>query len=318
MPNQNSYEYSRDEYLYLKKSFFKDLKEEDDTICIYGNLKKIYLDDFLALNDKEKRLISTRYLANLRKQKESDIDYLLYTNNNLDVDSINGLLFNIKTKNDDFKINSNLLFPHNALNILLALSIIDTLGLFNKEIFNDLINSINILGRDEVIKYNGRTIIVSNTCSYHLEHLKKYQERGEINKIRLVTGSLGYGFSTWCEQYKCDKFNEYVNTSMKYIYKDINAYVDKVYITSIDNGKMDPQELIDNQIKELNKDKEYYSNIDRKETIRKAISESYNGDVIFISGRGNREIFCKSEIDVDYFKDMDIVKEAIKELKKLE
>ena len=49
---------------------------------------------------------------------------------------------------------------------------------------------------------------------------------------------------------------------MKYIYKDINAYVDKVYITSIDNGKMDPQELIDNQIKELNKAKdEILSNI---------------------------------------------------------
>ena len=234
------------------------------------------------------------------------------------MDSIEGLSFNIKTKKDDFKINSNLLFPHNALNILLALSIIDTLGLFNNDIFNDLINNINILGRDEVIKYNGRTIIVSNTCSYHLEHLKKYQEKKQINKIRLITGSIGYGFYTWRDQYKCDKYKEYVNNSMKYIYKDINAYVDKVYITSIDNGKIIPQELIDNQIKELNKDKEYYSNIDRKETIRKAITESSDGDVIFISGRGNREIFCKSEVDVDYFKDIDIVKGAIKELGKLE
>lgn len=328
---QNLYEYSTDEYIRIKESFFKDLKEEDDTICIFGNIKKKYLNDLMVLNNKlnklEKRLASTRYLAELRKQKESDIDYLLYTNDNhiddnhIDnqtdnyFDSINGLSFNIKTKNKDYSIKSNMLFPHNALNILLALSIIDSLGELDINEFNKLISDITILGRDEVIRIKGRTIIVSNTCASHLEYLKKYQERNEINKIRLVTGSLGYGFYSWGEAYKSDKFSEYVNSSMKYIYKYINNFVDKVYITSNDNALSNPQELIDNQIKELNEEIEYYSNIDRKEAIRQAVIESNDKDVILITGRGNREIFCKSEKEVLFFKDIDIVKEAIKLIK---
>ena len=313
---QNLYEYSKEEYIRIKESFFKDLKEEDDCICIFGNIKKIYLDDLMTLNNKEKRLASTRYLTNIRKQKESDIDYLLYQNEN-EFDSINGLSFNIKTKNNDYSLKSNMLFPHNALNILLALSIIDLLGELDINEFRKVINDITILGRDEVIRVKDRTIIVSNTCASHLEYLKKYQLKQEINKIRLVTGSIGYGFFSWSEAFKDKAFSEYVNSSMKYIYKYINDYVDKVYITTNDNALSNPQELINNQIKELDKEKEYYTNIDRIETIEKAIEESNEKDVIFISGRGNREIFCKGEKEVLFFKDMDIVKKKIKEVKEL-
>ena len=133
--------------------------------------------------------------------------------------------------------------------------------------------------------------------------------------IILVTGSYGSGFITWDKEYNSKKYSEYVNNSMKFIYKYINKHVDKVYITTVDSASSDVNELINNQIKELDSKITYKAVIDRRDAIIDAINDSKKGDVIFISGRGNRAIFCKSYKEIDYYKDIDIAKEAIDKLK---
>lgn len=314
VPLHNTFEYTEEEYVNIKKKFFSETLVSKESICIYGEVDKKYLDDLLIINDLPKKIATSRYIASVKGLDEKDVDYLLYPNNKI-MDSLSGLNFNIKTRSNVYNINSNLIMPYNALNINLALAIIDSLGELRIELFNEILNSIIIPGRDEVIKDKGRTIIISITCAPHLEILKKYKERGEINNIILVTGSYGSGFVTWSEEYNSNKYSEYVNSSMKFIYKYINRHVDKVYITSVDNASSDALELINNQIKELDSKIIYKGIIDRRDAIKEAISDSKPGNVIFISGRGNRAIFCKSYKEVEYYKDIDVVKEAIEKLK---
>ena len=310
----NTFEYSEEEYVNIKKSFFKDIKDDEDCICIYGETDKKYLNDLMSINNKQKRIVTSRYMASVNGIDEEKVDYLLYQNGER-FDSLDGLSFGIKTKNNDYDINTSLIMPHNALNINMALAIIDSLGELNIKEFNKLLNSIIVLGRDEVIKEKGRTIIASITCTPHLEILKKYKEQGLINNIVLITGSYGSGYETWDKEYNSEKFEKHVNESMRFIYKYILRNVDKVYITSVDNASSNPETLINNQIKEIEDKIEYEAILDRKEAIKQAIEKSNIGDVIFISGRGNRAVFCKSSNEIDYFKDMDVVKEVLSNMK---
>ena len=315
VPLHNTFEYSKEEYVKIKESFFENIKDEDECTCIYGEVEKEYLDVLMSANNKPKKIATSRYIASVKGLKEEDVNYLLYQNENAIFDSLDGLSFNIKTKDSDYNINTKLIMPHNALNINMALSIIDTLDELDIDLFNKVLNEISILGRDEVIKEKNRTIITSITCAPHLEILKKYQNNGLINNIILVTGSYGSGFETWDKEYNSERYSKYVNDSMKFIYKYIVKNVNKVYITSVDNASSDPKELINNQVKEIDGKISYCDVLDRREAIRKAILESENGDVIFISGRGNRAIFCKTRNEIDYYKDMDIVREVLNELK---
>ena len=55
--------------------------------------------------------------------------------------------------------------------------------------------------------------------------------------------------------------------------------------------------------------------VDREEAIKQAIYDSKEGDVVFISGRGNRRVLCNSENTMKLLKDSDVVKQALEQLK---
>ena len=310
IPRHNTLEYSEEEYIEIKKDFFRNI--EDDSICIYNIDEKELLNEFIALNNNERKVVTSRYIVSVKEIKESEIDYLVHNDTN-DFDSLEGLKFNVKTNNNDYSINTKLIMPFNALNIATSISIIDSLGLFDIDIFNKVLNRITIPGRDEVIKEKGRTVIVSITSTPHLEILHNYQEKGLFNNLILVTGMMGTGFSTWDEIYKTDKYTSYVKESMNYIYQEINEYVDKLYITLNDPAGSKAEDLIKEQQKVARiTNKAVYS---RKEAIRDAILESNVGDVIFISGRGNRKVYCEAKEKVTFFKDIDVAKDALNDLK---
>lgn len=311
IPRHNTLEYTEEEYIEIKKDFFRNI--ENDSICIYNLDEKGLLDEFLSLNNNEKRIITSKYIANVKGIKMSCVDYLLHNETN-DFDSLEGLKFNVKTRNNDYSINTKLIMPFNSLNIATSMSIIDSLDLFDIEAFNKVLNSITILGRDEVIQMKGRTVIVSITSTPHLEILHSYKEKEMINNLTLVTGMMGTGFSTWESIYKTDKYTSYVKESMQYIYNEINEYVDKLYITLNDPANSPKEELLSVQQKEV-KLSHYEIVENRKEAIKKAILESSEGDVIFISGRGNRKVYCIDKENIEFFKDIEIAKSALEELK---
>lgn len=313
VPKYNTLSYTEEEYVNIKKSFFK-VDDEDDCTCIYTLTEKELLEDLIRQNNKPYKVVSSEYVARVKGVEEAKIDYMLHQGTK-EFDSLEGLNFNIKTKTKDVECHTNLIMPFNALNITLAYAILDSLGEMEDSKFNQLLEEIKIPGRDEVIRYNKRTIIISVTCTPHLEILKKYKESNKINNIILITGSFGNGFNSWLSEYKDENFKNYVNESMRWAYSYFIKNADKIYITTNDYASSNVSELLSSQENEI-KGKIAYEVIEnRKAAIKKAIEESKEGDVIFISGRGNRKVFCNNTKTVEMYLDKEIVNKEIREKK---
>ena len=313
VPKHNTLSYTEEEYVNIKKSFFK-VDDEDDCTCIYTLTEKELLEDLIRQNNKPYKIVSSEYVARVKGVEEAKIDYMLHQGTK-EFDSLEGLNFNIKTKTKDVECHTNLIMPFNALNITLAYAILDSLGEMEDSKFNQLLEEIKIPGRDEVIRYNKRTIIISVTCTPHLEILKKYKESNKINNIILITGSFGNGFNSWLSEYKDENFKNYVNESMRWAYSYFIKNADKIYITTNDYASSNVSELLKSQENEI-KGKIAYEVIEnRKVAIKKAIEESKEGDVIFISGRGNRKVFCNNTKTVEMYLDKEIVNKEIREKK---
>ena len=313
VPKHNTLSYTEEEYVNIKKSFFK-VDDEDDCTCIYTLTEKELLEDLIRQNNKPYKVVSSEYVARVKGVEEAKIDYMLHQGTK-EFDSLEGLNFNIKTKTKDVECHTNLIMPFNALNITLAYAILDSLGEMEDSKFNQLLEEIKIPGRDEVIRYNKRTIIISVTCTPHLEILKKYKESNKINNIILITGSFGNGFNSWLSEYKDENFKNYVNESMRWAYSYFIKNAEKIYITTNDYASSNVSELLSSQENEI-KGKIAYEVIEnRKAAIKKAIEESKEGDVIFISGRGNRKVFCNNTKTVEMYLDKEIVNKEIREKK---
>ena len=313
VPKHNTLSYTEEEYVNIKKSFFT-FDDEDDCTCIYTLTEKELLEELISQNNKPYKVVSSEYVARVKGVEEAKIDYMLHQGTK-EFDSLEGLNFNIKTKTKDVECHTNLIMPFNALNITLAYAILDSLGEMEDSKFNQLLEEIKIPGRDEVIKYNGRTIIISVTCTPHLEILKRYKENNKINNIILITGSFGNGFNSWLSEYKDENFKNYVNESMRWAYSYFIKNADKIYITTNDYASSNVSELLSSQENEI-KGKIAYEVIEnRKAAIKKAIEESKEGDVIFISGRGNRKVFCNNTKTVEMYLDKEIVNKEIREKK---
>ena len=311
VPKHNTLSYTEEEYVNIKKSFFK-VDDEDDCTCIYTLTEKELLEELISQNNKPYKVVSSEYVARVKGVEEAKIDYMLHQGTK-EFDSLEGLNFNIKTKTKDVECHTNLIMPFNALNITLAYAILDSLGEMEDSKFNQLLEEIKIPGRDEVIRYNKRTIIISVTCTPHLEILKRYKENNKINNIILITGSFGNGFNSWLSEYKDENFKNYVNESMRWAYSYFIKNADKIYITTNDYASSNVSELLKSQENEI-KGKIAYEVIEnRKAAIKKAIEESEEGDVIFISGRGNRKVFCNNTKSVEMYLDKEIVNKEIRE-----
>ena len=311
VPKHNTLSYTEEEYVNIKKSFFK-VDDEDDCTCIYTLTEKELLEELISQNNKPYKVVSSEYVARVKGVEDEKIDYMLHQGTK-EFDSLEGLNFNIKTKTKDVECHTNLIMPFNALNITLAYAILDSLGEMEDSKFNQLLEEIKIPGRDEVIRYNKRTIIISVTCTPHLEILKRYKENNKINNIILITGSFGNGFNSWLSEYKDENFKNYVNESMRWAYSYFIKNADKIYITTNDYASSNVSELLSSQENEI-KGKIAYEVIEnRKAAIKKAIEESKEGDVIFISGRGNRKVFCNNTKTVEMYLDKEIVNKEIRE-----
>ena len=98
---------------------------------------------------------------------------------------------------------------------------------------------------------------------------------------------------------------------MRWAYSYFIKNVDQIYITTNDNAYSNITELLGKQKKEVEGKTTYFLIEDRKEAIKKAIEDSERNDVIIISGRGNRSIFCKDRRNVEIYHDSSIVEEEI-------
>ena len=290
-------------------------KEVEDKIILYLDSDMV-LTDFTKIKDDSKKeviTLGTRYICNVKGYDEASIDYLMHETANSIFSSINGLSFSITSNHNTTSINSNLILPYNAINILEVYSIINDLKLYEESSFKSFIKNINIPGRSEVLKINDRYIMISPTLSPELEELYKFQQNKEIDDIILVTASIGQGFSTWEEKYNSKEQKEHLTRTRKFSMEYASRYANYIYLTSSDPASTDPYE-IDNEMKSYIKDEiEAIIDIDRHSAIKKAIRNSKYNDFILISGRGNRNIYCIGDKMLK-FTDLELVQQALKEI----
>ncbi|REL24258.1 UDP-N-acetylmuramoyl-L-alanyl-D-glutamate--2,6-diaminopimelate ligase [Rhodohalobacter sp. SW132] len=94
--------------------------------------------------------------------------------------------------------------------------------------------------------------------------------------------------------------------------KIAETYGDRIVVTSDNPRTEKPEAIIKDILKGFNSDTEVYSNLDRKETIRKVISEASINDIILIAGKGH-ETYQEINGVRNHFDDREIARKALAE-----
>ena len=312
IPDCNLERYDEDYYVKLKKSFFENVNDGSKCVIgLTGYFKREDFNEFINLNDLDKVTFASKTKCEEKNADYTNIDVLHYN----EEDSLNGVKFNLRVKDQIYSFNSNMLLPHSITNIACVVSILEALGEFDSEVFSKFLLNINIPGREEVIKANGRTIIIGMYLVPMLSILKSYKNKGYCDCIKVVCGMPGVGFKTW-DKHLSDKRRLDI---LDYIHRDAMACVKKnadyIYLTSNDPAASNPMEICLNLQRHINSIIPSVIETDRKKAIKNAIYESNPNDVIYIAGRGNRKNFCYTVDKMDIFTDKEIVMEAIKEMR---
>lgn len=290
-PTHNTFFYP--DYVEIKKQFFKEVNQEDDVVCLFNSNDKDIFNSLYESNRKSKVTYMSKYVANKRGINPNKVNYIMTANDVMD--TIEGLQFIVKGTKDDYNIKTNMLFPHNALNITCVVASLETLGLYHDQMFNNFIKNLVVPGVDEVFEYKGRKIIVTRGISPHLEVLDNYKKRGDFSKLHLVAGTTGLGYKSWVKEFPDESYISEKEYSVSFAYKYAEKYVDKIYITTNDSAATNKQELMNYQSSFISNQIEKEMIQDRYEALSKAIQNSNSGDVILVSGRGNRRVMCNSE-----------------------
>ncbi len=308
-PLHNEEQYSKEEYIAIKESFFKDLPTDKTCKCVIGikGYDKALYDEIMALNTCEKLVFTTEYIAKMRGLKERDVKCLL-----TDLESnLNGLKLTIKLNNQDYLVKTNLIMRYNVFNILCAMTSLEALGVFDIDTYQKILKEITIAGRAESYKINERLIIIDNHCGDVLKNLKDFKKQGYIKNIRVVIGSMGTGYKNWEARYKTVEFQNKRSKMRKEAMQLIADMADYVYLTEDDNANENVRVICEELEGYLKQQIPSKIIEDRKIAIYEALKESEAGDVILISGRGNKRTLCNSATTLKLIKDQEALKEAI-------
>ena len=307
-PKHNLEEYTEEEYVELKKSFFKDIEEECKCVLGFQDYDKELIDELLQLNKYPKYIAASNYIANVKGLNANEVTGLL---TGLETD-IDGMKLQFRLNGKTYELDTNLLMSYNALNVLTVLTTLEVLGVLNVSQFEKMLNELVIPGRAEVFRANGRLVVVDTHLPAMLECLKNLKDQGKVNQIKVVVGSMGHGYKNWEEKFKTEEFAKKRKGVRKYAMNLLKGVVDHVYLTESDSGKEKPLDICEEMKSYLNDEVPSTIIVDREQAIKQAIMESQEGDVVFISGRGNRRVLCNSETTMKLLKDSDVVKKLFK------
>ena len=302
--------YTEEQYVELKKSFFKDIDDECKCVLGFQDYDKELLDNLLQLNNYPKFVCSSNYTANLKGLEKDKVTCLL---TELVTDTF-GMKMQFKINEKKYQMETSLMMSYNALNILTTLTTLESLGILDIDKFEKSLDKLVIPGRAEVFRVKDRLIVVDTHLPAMLDCLKVLKEQGKVNKIKVVVGSTGYGYKYWEERFKTEEFAKQRKVYRKYAMDLLKGIADYVYLTESDNGKENVMDICTELQSYLDKNTPSTIILDREKAIRQAILESQKGDVVFIGGRGNRRVLCNSETTMKLLKDSDVIESIIKEL----
>lgn len=297
-------------YVGIKKKFFQEIGNKDNVTCLFRADDKEIFDELYESNENQKVTYMSNYVMQKRGIRPSKIDYLLTAEHTFD--TIEGLTFTIKTHNKTYNLKTNMIFPHNGLNLTCVVAALETLGVFDYEQFSNLIESFSVPGVDEVYKVDNKTIIITRAVSPNLEYLSKYKQNKEINQIHVVMGASGLGYKSWEQEFSNNAYINEKEYAVEFAYNYAQNHADKIYITSNDSGAMDVEDLLVYQASFVKDESKVRVITDRTNAIKEAILNANEGDVILITGRGNRRVMCINIEDRVLHLDSDVVKREIK------
>ncbi|MCL2521367.1 MAG: Mur ligase family protein [Erysipelotrichales bacterium] len=301
------------EYVKSIKTFLKDIPKEEQSISVFGitgNIDNECFHELLKINEMPKYTYGSVYTATRNNLDYTKLNSYIYDCSH----SMQGVKIKVMLNGEDIDIESMLLMPYNAFNLICAISIIDALGLFEADLFKSIVHKIKIPGREETFRFNDCIVIIGIYLDPALEFLREYQKRFEIKNLRVITGAPGTGFKGWDEVFLSDYYVSQRPKFRKDAMDYLKDYVKHVYITANDHATEDPETICRELKGYLGKYIKSEIIIDRHEAIRKAIHDLREGDCLFIAGRGNRNVFVEGETAFRILKDSDVVLDVIKEL----
>ena len=138
------------------------------------------------------------------------------------------------------------------------------------------------------------------------------KQRYHENKIKVVIGSIGYGHYSWEQKFSSSKHIDQTHQSREYVANLLKKYADYVYITESDSGAEDLLTICKELQDYLNDEIQSEIVNDRQKAIEKAIIEAKPGDIILISGRGNRMLLCDGKFSTRLIVDSEAVLETFR------
>ncbi len=309
-PKHNLEQYTEEEYVEIKKSFFKDINK--DCVCVIGlqDYEKELYEEILKLNVCKKLTFTSNYIAKTKGVDPTHITCLL---NELNF-TTQGVKMGVKMDHKQYQITTKETVPYQALNLLCTMTILKALNKLDVEQFEKSMYYTEIPGRAQIYNVNERMIVVDTRLPKMLEYLQTLKNKQIIQNIKVVVGSLGSGYKNWDKRFNQGTHFEKRHETRKYAMDLLKQYADFIYLTENDNAAESVLEICQELQGYL--DQTIPSKIieDRKEAIRTAILESQPKDVIFISGRGNRRVLCNSATTIKLVRDSEVVEEVVKEL----
>ena len=258
-----------------------------DHLDFHKNIEDYRLSKIMFLSRCEKAVLNIDY-----------IDYRSYFNNNVTFygDKQNkyneyyicnveeGLMntkFNVYINRIPLSFETSLLGKFNVYNIILFISIIKSLNLYNKEyIKNFLLQDINIPGRIDIVNKNPLIFVdfahTPDAVNNILSFIKRNMHEG---KIICVIGMGG------------DR-----DKSKRQLVGKITTDLSDVVIFTEDNNRSENvEDIISDIIINIDKDN-YYIEYDRLNAIKKALELSNLDDIICVLGRGCEEYLEKNNV----------------------
>lgn len=234
---------------------------------LFENLSE---DSFAILNEDDE---NSKFFRKITKAKT--FTYGLSSKADLTASSpkfdLDGTSFKLIFEDSEFKVRTNLLGKFNLSNTLASLLSIFTLEINKRIVIESLEKVQTVEGRFEIIRKNKLTAVVD--YAHTPDALEKI-----INSVREITsGKIILVFGCGGDR---DRGKRHL------MGKIATLLADKVIVTTDNPRTENPLEIIENIVKELEKDS-YQAIPNRKEAIEFGVKMLNLGDVLIVAGKGH-------------------------------
>ena len=210
-----------------------------------------------------------------------------------------------------FNVNTTLATSYHLSNIVSAAAILSEANAFDARTFQDFISNeeLQIPGRMEDIEWNNRTILLDSS-DLNLHEIDISRDEAP-RPIKVVAGYLLTNTAYMQEMHR--RRPDYnINYNFDIVPNNVNTYADYIYITTNNTCDLTAEYATEQFASRVTIPHEIV--LDRKEAIRKAITESDENDIIVVMGRGTRRVWWINTEESTEFSDKETILEILKDL----